>query len=164
MAEISKQCEKRLWEIYRYGRKLKLHQFGSFFTFYKFHSNNYRQKMSASKRQGKDFTLTLQDWFELWDVDLLHNQNSRYKKRMICRIIEPGPYSRENVYIGDAQTNADDCKRNGNLKTRKRKCWFDGVEYESTTEAIKASGLSAHKFYKHPSYKAGEIYFSTQNT
>ena len=114
MTEISKQCEERLWEIYRYGRKNKLHQFQSFPSFYQYHKKKYRSKKSSSKHH---FDLTLQDWFELWDMDLLHNQNSRYKKKMVCRIIEPGAYTRENVYIGDPIDNSHDCIRNGNHRT-----------------------------------------------
>lgn len=114
MLKISKQCSDRLWQIYRYGRKNKLHNFGSFPTFYDFHKKKYQAKKLSSQHH---FDLTLEEWFELWDMDLLHNQNARYKKKMICRIIEPGPYSIDNVYIGDPIDNSHDCIRNGNHVT-----------------------------------------------
>ena len=112
--ELSDKNWNRLLEIYKYGRKHNLHSCGTRTTFYQQIYKKYNAKRGSSKHK---FTLTMDDWVELWDMDLLHNANSRYKKRMICRIIEPGPYSRENVYIGDPIDNSHDCIRNGNHAT-----------------------------------------------
>jgi hypothetical protein len=101
----------KLWEIYKYGRKNKLHSFTGYNNFYNAEYKKYKNKKAKSIHP---FDITFEQWVLLWDLDLLYNYNSRYKKKMICRIKEPGPYSIDNVYIGDPIDNSHDCIRNGN--------------------------------------------------
>jgi hypothetical protein len=67
----------------------------------------YWGKRANAKKRGIEFLLTFEEWWELWEP---HWDNRGGK--MLCRIKEPGPYAKDNVYIGDAKSNAADRQRN----------------------------------------------------
>jgi hypothetical protein len=78
----------------------------------------YAEQMSHAKRRGIEWTLTFDEWWALWEP--LWAERGRGKLRM-CRIKEPGPYAKDNVYIGDARSNAEDRYRNKNVVAKRRR-------------------------------------------
>jgi len=70
-------------------------------------------KYSAQKANAKfrkiEWNLTFTEWWGVWEPhwDERGNKGGAW----LCRVVEPGPYSKENVYIGTAKTNSQDRRR-----------------------------------------------------
>ena len=71
-----------------------------------------RQKSGAKVRKIQ-WDLTFDQWLEIWtNSGMLWNRGKGVGESMMCRRIEPSPYSVKNVYIGDGKTNQADMYRN----------------------------------------------------
>lgn len=64
---------------------------------------------SNAKRRGIDFCMTFEQWTEMWDKSGKWLQRGRgADKYCMCRVGDTGPYSVENVFIGQGKKNVSD--------------------------------------------------------
>lgn len=78
----------------------------------------FTSKRRNAKVRGVEFWLTYEEWWEIWRP---HWENRKKEGLMMCRLKEPGPYSTDNVYIGDMRSNREDhCRNQGIVRKRIR--------------------------------------------
>ena len=64
----------------------------------------YTQQKAGAKRRGIEFLLTFEQWLEWWGNDLERRGTGEFDLQM-CRKLDAGPYSLENIYKGTASEN-----------------------------------------------------------
>jgi hypothetical protein len=153
-----------IYELYRWGRKNKKHEFTTYLSFLEHHRLKWQSKKNSSESKGIEFKISFEDWMLLWDKKIF-DRGSDVHQYNICRITEPGPYTLENVYIGHPKDNARDRMRNGNQKIRTRHVRVNGIEYSSVKEAKQTLGVTKSKEWLqlNPEYLNYEIKIYQKN-
>ena len=72
--------------------------------------SKYNQARFRAKHRGIEWDISFQEWNAFWTDDYFNDMGPG--GFMMCRINEPGPYSSDNVYIGTAEDNQRDRRRN----------------------------------------------------
>lgn len=83
----------------------------------------YRDHKSKAKHRGIDFTLTFDEWWDIWQKSGKWNQRGMFKgSYVMSRNNDKGPYSVDNVKIqsvGENNQEAYDCHRQGPMLGKK---------------------------------------------
>jgi hypothetical protein len=102
----------------------------------------YENKLSAAKKGKIEFCLTLEEFQSLFKTEEQWlNYGLKKGGYMLCRKIEPGPYSIDNVYLGTPSDNNRDAFRNGG-KTYRRIRTPKG-DFDSLHEAAEAYKITS---------------------
>ena len=76
----------------------------------------FTNQRRQAKIRGVEFLLTYDQWWAKWQP---HWATRKQDKRIMCRLVEPGPYSVDNAYIGDYRSNREDhCRNRGIIRKR----------------------------------------------
>ena len=76
------------------------------------HRKAYNQQKKGSAHRGIEFLLTFEEWVQWWGDDFSRRGTKRDDLQM-CRKLDQGPYSIENIYKGTARENM---RTAGNLR------------------------------------------------
>ena len=68
------------------------------------HRKAYNQQKKGAKKRGIEFLLTFEQWVEWWGDDFSKRGRGTFDLHM-CRRLDSGPYSLENIYKGTAKEN-----------------------------------------------------------
>lgn len=69
----------------------------------------FSDQVQSARKRGIDWQLSFEEWWAIWEP---HWEGRGRSGMMMCRKVEPGPYSVDNVYIGTQKQNSADRKRN----------------------------------------------------
>ena len=69
----------------------------------------YVDSRQNARRRGIEWFLSFDEWWAAWEPYWPERGRDGY---MMCRKVEPGPYSVENIYIGTSSQNQIDRRRN----------------------------------------------------
>lgn len=81
--------------------------------------NKYSCHMGAAKRRGIGFTLTFEEWCNIWEQSGKWEQRGRCKGQYVMsRIGDAGDYAIGNVFIQPSENNVIDANHNKKGQTR----------------------------------------------
>ena len=81
--------------------------------------NKYNCHKGAAKRRGIGFTLTFEEWCNIWGQSGKWEQRGRKKGQYVMsRVGDAGDYTIDNVFIQSAEDNVADANHNKKGQTR----------------------------------------------
>lgn len=107
---------------------------------------NYNGQKSMAKKRGIQWEFTFHEWILWWlatgHFDERGVNNHQYQ---MCRYNDEGPYSPTNTYCSTGYEHKQLTVAFGKPRIP---IVYNGVQYRSISDAIKASNMSRPQFYK----------------